>query len=84
MIQDGVATHAHIVNIILVFVVVVEMPFGISPVLEVDGTKIGGGENILRYLGLKFGKNTIVVMIIYPMFAFSIGHLHGSMGINKS
>ena len=32
------------------------MPFGVSPVLEVDGTKISGSLNILRYLGEKFGK----------------------------
>ena len=35
------------------------MPFGISPVLEVDGTKLSGSVNIVRYLGIKFGKNFI-------------------------
>ena len=33
-----------------------EMPFGRAPVLEVDGTKIAGSLNILRYLGITFGK----------------------------
>ena len=32
------------------------MPFGRVPVLEVDGTKIAGGINILRFLGKRFGK----------------------------
>ncbi|XP_065898846.1 hematopoietic prostaglandin D synthase-like [Dysidea avara] len=32
-----------------------EMPFGRAPVLEVDGTKIAGSLNILRYLGITFG-----------------------------
>ena len=32
------------------------MPFGRAPVLEVDGTKIAGSVNILRFLGRKFGK----------------------------
>ena len=36
---------------------VVEMPFRILPVFEVDGTKLCGSINILRYLGAKFGKN---------------------------
>ena len=31
-------------------------PFGRVPVLEVDGTKIAGSINILRFLGRKFGK----------------------------
>ena len=34
-----------------------EMPFGRVPVLEVDGIKIGGEVNILRWLGAKFGKH---------------------------
>ena len=33
-----------------------EMPFGRAPSLEVDGTMITGSLNILRYLGMKFGK----------------------------
>ena len=32
------------------------MPFGRAPVLEVDGTKIAGSINMLRFLGKKFGK----------------------------
>lgn len=32
-----------------------KMPFGRMPVLEVDGIKIAGSLNILRYLGVKFG-----------------------------
>ena len=31
-------------------------PFERAPVLEVDGTKIAGSINILRFLGRKFGK----------------------------
>ena len=33
-----------------------EMPFGRAPDLAVDGTLIAGSANILRYLGVKFGK----------------------------
>ena len=47
------------------------MPFGRAPVLEVDGTKIAGSINILRYLGAKFGEgipvcidNTRIIHII--------------------
>ncbi|XP_065898853.1 glutathione S-transferase 1-like [Dysidea avara] len=32
-----------------------ESPFGRSPYLEVDGTKVAGSLNIARYLGEKFG-----------------------------
>ena len=32
------------------------MPFGSAPVLEVDGTKIAGSVNILRFVGKRFGK----------------------------
>ena len=39
-----------------IFLTAIEMPFGISPVLEVDDTKISGSLNILRYLGERFGK----------------------------
>ena len=35
-----------------------EMPFGRAPDLAVDGTLISGSLNILRYLGVKFGKGT--------------------------
>ena len=35
------------------------MPFGRAPDLEVDGTLIAGTLNILRFLGMKFGKNCI-------------------------
>ena len=38
-------------------------PFGRVPVLEVDGTKIAGSINILRFLGKRFGK--------YPYSEFS-------------
>ena len=38
------------------------MPFGRAPVLEVDGTKIAGSLNILRFLGRKFGKIFILHM----------------------
>ena len=31
-------------------------PFGRAPVLEVDGTKIAGSINILKFLGKRFGK----------------------------
>jgi len=45
----------------------VEMPFGRAPVLEVDGTKIAGSMNILRYLGITFGKyipiNFVIIII---------------------
>ena len=34
-----------------------DAPFGRMPFLEADGTKIAGSLNILRYLGIKFGKN---------------------------
>ena len=37
------------------------MPFGRAPVLEVDGTKIAGSINILRFLGRKFGKIFVVI-----------------------
>lgn len=47
-----------------VYLTVVEMPFGVSPVLEVDGIKISGSANILRYLGEKYGK-VICSCIIY-------------------
>ena len=33
-----------------------DMPFGHVPVLEVDGTRVAGSMNILRYLGRKYGK----------------------------
>ena len=40
------------------------MPFGCSPVLEVDGTMIAGTVNILRYLGNKFGEKLIVCVAV--------------------
>ena len=39
------------------------MPFGRAPVLEVDGTMIAGSTNILRYLGMKFGKMTDLILL---------------------
>ena len=35
-------------------------PFGRAPILEVDGTKIAGSINILRFLGKKFGKKDLI------------------------
>ena len=51
--------------------IAIEMPFGVSPVLEVDGTKISGSVNILRYLGEKFGENIFMHYIdqIYVVVA---------------
>ena len=46
----------------------IEMPFGVSPVLEVDGTKISGSVNILRYLGEKFGKNIFGYMYVVSYY----------------
>jgi len=42
------------------------MPFLHVPVLEVDGTKVAGNLNILRFLGRKFGKNFNAIFSIYP------------------
>jgi len=44
---------------------IVEMPFGRAPVLEVDGTMIAGAVNILRYLGNKFGEKLRVCGLSY-------------------
>ena len=46
-----------------------DMPFGLAPVLEVDGTKIGGAVNILRYLGIKFGKHLTSGFYLLPLFS---------------
>ena len=40
------------------------MPFGRAPDLEVDGTIIAGSVNILRFLGMKFGKNRMTYNIL--------------------
>jgi len=43
---------------------VTDTPFGRVPVLEVDGTKLAGLTNILRYLGIIFGEFCYVFRII--------------------
>ena len=48
---------------IYICVLFIEMPFGRVPDLAVDGTLISGSLNILRYLGMKFGKNPLRCII---------------------
>jgi len=43
---------------------VTDTPFEVIPVLEVDGTKLSGSANIVRYLGIKFGEFYYVFKII--------------------
>ena len=41
------------------------MPFGSAPVLEVDGTKIAGSVNILRFVGKRFGKYETDAIVLW-------------------
>ena len=56
----------------LLYLLYVESPYGILPVLHTEGKVLSGNGNIARYLAEKFGEFVILFMYIYLSIYLSI------------